>query len=74
MPDYWPALFICLPLLAPTVPEFLGRFSAFSGKMLRVFWEDFHRIENRWYTISSNPTDSTLSSLLSSSSSSITLL
>jgi len=54
MHDYWPAPFICLPLLTPTVPEFLGRFSTFSGKMLRVFWEDFHRIENRWYTISSN--------------------
>jgi len=64
MPDYWPALLIFLPVLAPTVLEFLGRFSTFSGKMLRVFWEDFRRIENRWYTTSSNPTDSTLSSLL----------
>jgi len=72
MPDYWPVLFICIPLLAPKVPEFLERFSTFSGKIVRVFWEDFHRIENRWYTISSRPTDSTLSSLLSSSS--ITLL
>jgi hypothetical protein len=63
MPDYWLALFICLPLLTPTVPEFLGRCSTFSGKMLRVFWEDFHRTENRWYTISSSPTNTTLSSL-----------
>jgi hypothetical protein len=47
MRDYWLALFICLPLLAPAVPEFLGRFSNFSGKILRVFWEDFHRVENR---------------------------
>jgi hypothetical protein len=63
MPDYWLVLLICLPLLAPKVPEFLGRFSAFSGKMLRVFREDYHRIENRWHTISSSPTDTTLSSL-----------
>jgi hypothetical protein len=71
MPDYWPALFICLQLLAPAVPEFLERFSTFSGNIVRVFWEDFHRIENRYYTFSSKPTDSTLSSSLSFS---ITLL
>jgi hypothetical protein len=63
MRDYWPALLICLLLLAPVVPEFLARFSTFSGKRLRVFWEDFHRTENRWYIISSSPTDTTLSSL-----------
>jgi hypothetical protein len=27
--------------------EFLGRFSTFSGKMLRVFWEDFQELLER---------------------------